>query len=143
MNSSTVGRRRALSPGLLLLLVVGDAAVLLAFSALGRASHSLRGETPLLSVLLTAAPFAVAWAVVAPLAFAFGRGAGALASPVRWLLHTGLTWVIAGPLGLVLRSLWLGRPIAPTFAAVTMATVLAMLLIWRGVYWLLHRRLAG
>jgi hypothetical protein len=142
MNTSTVGRRRALSPGLIILLIVGDAAVLLAFSALGRASHSLRGATPLLSVLLTAAPFAVAWAIVAPLAFVFGRGTQALTSLVRWLLHTGLTWVVAGPLGLVLRSLWLERPIVPTFAAVTMATVMAMLLIWRGLYWLLYRRLA-
>jgi hypothetical protein len=140
MNTTTAEGKRTLSPGLILLLAVGDALALLAFAALGRASHHLRGDNPLLGVLMTAAPFLVAWGVVAPLTMAFGRGARALATLPRWLVHTAVTWAIAGPLGLALRSLWLKRPIAPTFAAVTMATVLVIMGAWRGAFWWVRRK---
>lgn len=140
MNTTTAGQKRTLSPGLILLLGVGDALALLAFSALGRASHHLRGDNPLLGVVLTAAPFLVAWAVIAPLMMTFGRGARALTTLGRWLVHTAVTWVIAGPLGLLLRSLWLNRPTVPTFAAVTMATVMVIMGVWRGVFWWVQRK---
>jgi hypothetical protein len=143
MNTPTSRQDGARPAWLPLLLGAGDALVFIAFAALGRASHNLPAESPLLATLLVAAPFAAAWAVVAPLMAAFGREARALASPWRWLAHTALTWLIAGPLGLALRLLLFRRPFILSFALVTMAVVAAMMLAWRGLFWLINKRLVA
>jgi hypothetical protein len=143
MNTTTLPRSNTAPVWHYVLLAVGDALVLLAFAVIGRASHSLTAENPLVATLLTASPFLATWAVVAPLMFVYGRGAQALNSPGRWLAHTALTWLVAGPLGLALRLALFRRPFILTFALVTMATVWLMMLVWRGIYWLVVKRLAA
>lgn len=143
MNTTTLPRSETLPAWNYILLAVGDALVLLAFAAIGRASHSLTAGNPLVATIVTASPFLAAWAVVAPLMYVYGRGARALASPGRWLAHTALAWLIAGPLGLALRLVLFRRPFILTFALVTMATVWLMMLVWRGVYRLVVKKLAA
>ena len=71
----------------LIALAVGDLIALIIFAALGRSSHNMdAGEGPLLAVLNTAAPFAVAWLLTgAAVGLYTGR---ALYPPGRVLLRT-------------------------------------------------------
>lgn len=97
-----------------------DAAAVLAFAALGRASHA----EDLAGTLLTAAPFVV------------GAGVGTLAArtwrdPLAW--RAGLAvWAGAAVIGLPLRALSTGR-LPPSFAIVATVSLGVLVLGWRGV----------
>lgn len=108
----------------------GDLLVFLLFAALGRASHGLLTEDSMIwGIVRAAAPFFVAWAIVA-WAARLDR-----VDPMRSLgsvaLRIGLAWLGAGILGLILRSLALGRPAPLPFAAVTLAGNGLLLILWR------------
>jgi hypothetical protein len=122
------------------LLAGGDALAFLVFSAIGRASHSeAAGLGALLEVAETAAPFAIGWFVVAPLAGAFK--AELAERPRALLARTALAWLLAWPLGLLLRALIRQAGIPLSFAIVTLITNLLILLSWRGAFaWLASRR---
>lgn len=142
MSTSTIRQGSTSQTRLSLLLVAGDLLVLVLFAALGRASHNMTAPNPLYATLLTAWPFAAGWLVALPLAGVLGGWERMLASLRRFLAVSALTWLVGVPLGLLLRALALGRPVVLIFALVTMATTAAMLGVWRGVFWLLRRRLA-
>ncbi len=58
-----------------------------------------------------------------------------------FLGRSALAWVIAAPIGLVLRMLWLGRGGIPIpFLLVTLAAGGLFLLGWRLIFWLLFLR---
>lgn len=136
MSVSSTTRQRA---GKKWLLAAGDFVVFLIFAAAGRASHDVASPgVPLLGTLSTAAPFALAWFGVAP--FLGALTPARLLQPRPAMVRTVATWLVAGPLGLILRSVWLQRPIPPTFAAIVMAGHLILLLFWRlGYVWFLNR----
>lgn len=124
MPTATVTRRRA---GWLAL----DAVAVVAFAALGRASHAESILGDLTGTLLTAAPFVVGGAV------------GALAGrtwrdPLAW--RSGLAvWVGAAVIGLVLRAAVTGR-LPLSFAIVATVSLGVLLLGWRAVARLLRAR---
>ncbi len=122
------------------LLAVGDIAVFMLFAAIGRASHSeAAGFSAIAEVAQTAAPFALGWFVVAPWLGAFN--ADVTAYPRRMLGRTALAWLLALPVGLIVRALIIGRGSPFSFAIVTFITALLMLLCWRGAYaWWASRR---
>jgi hypothetical protein len=122
------------------LLAGGDALAFLVFSALGRASHSeAAGLDAIMAVAETAAPFAIGWFAVAPLAGAFKPEV--VGRPRRMLARTALAWLLAWPLGLLLRALIRQAGIPLSFALVTLITNLLILLSWRGAFaWLASRR---
>lgn len=122
-------------------LALGDAIALIAFAAIGRASHGeAAGLAAWIQVAETAAPFLVGWFVAAlPLG---ALRPGLAARPWALLGRTALAWLIACPLGLALRSVIRQSPILITFAIVTFATVLLIMLAWRGAYALASRRAA-
>jgi hypothetical protein len=124
------------------LLAGGDILAFLIFAAIGRASHSeAAGIDALAQIAETAAPFAIGWFVVAPLAGAFD---GDIATrPRRMLGRTALAWLLAWPLGLLLRALIRQSGIPLSFAIITLLTNMLILLGWRGaVAWLTSRRKA-
>jgi hypothetical protein len=111
-------------------LALGDALVFLVFSWIGRSSHREPvGVGALSAVVGTAAPFLVAWFLVAPLMGAYRATPGT--SQRAMLGRTARTWMIAGPLGLLLRAAILRRGIPPSFALITLLTNLTLLLAWR------------
>jgi Protein of unknown function (DUF3054) len=122
------------------LLIAGDVLAFLIFAAIGRASHNeAAGFTALAQVAETAAPFAIGWFVAAPLIGAFR--AEVVVRPRRMLARTALAWLLAWPLGLLLRALIRQTGIPFSFAIVTLITNLLILLGWRGVFtWLASRR---
>ena len=122
----------------LIALALGDFITLLIFAAIGRASHEMPDAGRFLSLLDTAVPFMLAFLVVGMLA---GLYRGKALFPVgRVLWRTGLTALIAGPLGVALRAAWLGHAIVLTFLLVGTASSALMLIVWR-VGWSRLRRL--
>ncbi len=127
----------------MLLLIGGDLLALLLFVWIGRSSHSL-SATDIKAALVTAAPFVISWFLVAPW---FGLFRNEVSQNWRKLVpRLLLAWVIiGGPLALVLRALFLGRPvpagIIPIFAAITLSITTLFLLIWRlGYAWWAYSR---
>ncbi|MCS7252282.1 MAG: DUF3054 domain-containing protein [Thermoflexus sp.] len=118
----------------------GDIVVFLLFAALGRASHGLLNEGPVLwGVARAAAPFFIAWAIVAWVA-RLDR-VDLTCPPSCVALRTGFAWVGAGILGLVLRSLILGRPVPLPFAVITLTGNGLLLVLWRWLLqlWIAHK----
>jgi hypothetical protein len=127
-----------------IILVAGDALVLLLFAWIGRRSHSL-SVLDIGALLTAAAPFLVAWFLVTPW---FGLFRAEVSQNWRKLLPRLLiAWAIGGPLALVLRALFLGRSIPdgiiPSFALVALGFTTLFMLIWRlGYVWWANRRTA-
>ena len=119
-------------------LAAGDTAGLLLFAAIGRASHSeAAGLEALAQVAGTAAPFVAGWFLTAPVLGAYGAKTETLRG---MLVRTALCWLVAWPIGLILRALALQRAIPLSFALVTLVTVLVILVLWRGVFSILTAR---
>jgi hypothetical protein len=127
-------------------LAIGDAVVFLVFAVVGRESHGeATGLAAPLSVVGTAAPFAMAWFAIAPFVGAF--------SPMRtattrgMLGRTELAWLCAWPLAMLLRLIGdaIGSvPLVPgflAFAAVVLVTNALLLGVWRGLFSLASTRL--
>jgi FlaA1/EpsC-like NDP-sugar epimerase len=123
----------------LIALVTGDMFVLILFVLLGRASHSVQaGQGALMAFVNTAAPFILAWVLVGTVV---GMYSGRALYPLgRVIWRTALADLIAAPLGVVMRAVWLARPVAASFVVVAMLVTLVMMLIWR-VGWSRLRRL--
>jgi hypothetical protein len=111
-------------------LALGDIVVFLVFAAVGISSHKEQLSVP--KVLITAAPFLVAWFLVASLLGAFKRDIDD--KPGKMVQRTLLSWIVAWPVALLFRSLleWKVPPLS--FALVTLITNTIFLLIWRWPY---------
>ncbi|MEI2691926.1 MAG: DUF3054 domain-containing protein [Anaerolineae bacterium] len=125
----------------ILILAAGDLLALLAFVWLGQMDHqTLNTSNPLLGALPTAAPLAGAWLIAAWLMNAYPRD-GALPRLPIWLGRTTMAWLVAAPIGLMLRTFWLNLVMIPAiFLLVTLAGGALFLLAWRLVFWLIMRR---
>jgi len=122
----------------LVTLLAGDMIVLILFVLLGRASHSVTGQGALMAFANTAAPFTLAWVLVGTVV---GMYSGRALYPLgRVIWRTALAALLAAPLGVVMRAVWLARPVAPSFVVVATLVTLVMMLIWR-VGWSRLRRL--
>ena len=125
--------------GRVAVLAVGD---VIAFLLFARAGHAQHHETEALGgILVTAAPFVVAWLVCAPWLGAFGRlGSAATTRPRHLLKRTAIAWIVAWPLALILRAFWMHAGIPPVFDLIALVANAVLLLGWRGVAsWLLWR----
>ncbi len=122
-------------------LVGGDGLAFLIFAAIGRMSHGgISSPADLFSVVEIAAPFAVAWYVIAPFAGLYRPEIAQ--TPAAALTRTPAAWLAALPLGILGRML-LRREDVPaiTFWVITFVTVLLILLAWRGSYaWATRRQ---
>lgn len=109
------------------LLLAGDVLMLLVFALMGQASHKV--DITVAETLKTALPFIVGWLLT-------GWGIGIyklihFQSVSAILKRTVLNWVIAIPLGLVLRAWILGTGFSVPFLFVSMAFTLLLLSAWR------------
>lgn len=127
----------------LALLIAGDLLVILSFVWIGRSSHSM-AITDIVASLATAVPFIISWFAIMPW---FGIYTAAInQSWQRMTLRLLLAWAVAGPAALVLRALFLGRPIVggiiPIFAVVSLVYIGLVALIWRlgYIWWVNYRR---
>ena len=114
-------------------LAAGDLIAFNVVTAIGLLSHGeLHGLETLGEVATIAAPFAIGWFAIGPLAGVFR--ADIATQPRRVLPRAALAWLIALPIGLLLWSLIRQKSVQPAFAVVTFITNLIVLLGWRGVF---------
>lgn len=120
-------------------LVVGDIASFLVFAGVGRSSHGeTSGPGAMLQIAATAAPFAVGWFLVSPLAGAF-RGA-LIGAPKRMLAQTERAWLVAWPVALALRWVFSAdHQIPVSFAIVVLVSNAILLGGWRTLFAVLTR----
>jgi hypothetical protein len=124
-----------------LILLIGDLIALTAFVLVGQADHNtINAANPLLGALPNVAALALPWLILAWLLRAYPKGATPPALPGFWG-RSALAWLIAVPVGLVIRMVWLGRGGIPIpFLLVTLAAGGLFLLGWRLIYWLIFLR---
>jgi hypothetical protein len=120
-------------------LLVGDLAALFLFAFIGRRAHDLAvGQSAALALLLTAGEFVLAWLLAAWLAGALQPWpqTSAISPGAGGFLRRSLTaWLMAAPLGTLLRALALDRAEIPvTFLLVTLGAGGALVLGWRLIY---------
>ncbi|MCC0563771.1 DUF3054 domain-containing protein [Brevibacillus borstelensis] len=108
-------------------LLAGDLAAFLLFTYYGKLAHGLPATAS--GIMETLAPFLLAWILVALFFHPYRRRS--LEKAGTQLLNVLLMWTIAAPIGLVIRTLWLGTPLTWLFAAVAYFIMLAFLLGWR------------
>lgn len=108
-------------------LIIGDTVAILAFAALGRAEHQT--GIHFAGIVSTAAPFLAAWYAVGFWLRTFHPDR--TASPLAAVRSVLLPWLLAWPLGLQMRALFLDRNIPFSFALVVLVTVLLLLVGWR------------
>lgn len=99
----------------------------LVFAAIGRRAHSMGSAVD--DVIGTALPFMIAWLLVAP--FTGGFGKDATAGVANAAKRAALTWALAFPLGLLIRTPIVGRWAHYTFAIVAGIFTLVTLTGWR------------
>jgi hypothetical protein len=121
------------------LIAVGDAVVLLIFAYGGEVTHELfYPGSLLLSVLHAALPFAVLWY---PTAYLLGALSDSCILQPKDLLSRALcAWLIAAPLGIVLRGWLIGRDVIPTsFLLATYAFGMLFFIGWRTILYALAK----
>ena len=122
-----------------LILAAGDLIALLIFVVIGQADHNtLNQSNPILGALPNLVALAIPWFIVAFLLRAFPRKTMRLP---QFLGRSALAWLIAAPLGLLLRAILQHRGGIPIpFLIVTLLVGGLMLLGWRLVFWLVAMR---
>jgi len=123
-------------------LAVVDFVAFLLFAAVGKASHAPDGSLDIVAVFVTALPFLASWYLTAPLLGCYdpqstARGAGSAAK----VAATG--WIVAVPLGCVLRGLIKGYVPPTPFVIVTMISTLVILAVMRAGYSKIQTELLG
>ena len=109
-----------------------DAAALFAFAAVGKASHSADGSLDMFAVSQTAFPFLLSWFLTAPLLGCYTPNATAdIKSSV---IQTAKGWIVAVPLGCVLRGIVKGYVPPLPFVIVTMIATFVILNVGRAGY---------
>ncbi|MCC7163679.1 MAG: DUF3054 domain-containing protein [Anaerolineae bacterium] len=123
-----------------LYMMLGDIVTLLLFVYIGQADHELiDAENPVRGLLLASLPFIITWLVTSTVLGAYRVSAEDLRWRVAfWRLLNA--WLVAAPLGIVLRAVWLDRAVIPTaFVLAALGFGGLMLLIWRAAYILVWR----
>lgn len=127
-----------------LILLLGDVVTLALFVFIGQSDHDLiDAANPLEGIVKAVLPFLIVWIAAAFAVGAYRTGAADLGWRTalgRWLI----AWLIAAPLGVLVRALWLDRAVIPTaflWAALIFGGL--MLLTWRVLFILAWHKLRG
>jgi len=109
--------------------LIGDTALLVIFTTIGRANHGDQEGGAVLGILGTAAPFLIGWYVAGTLLGAFSPTA--FVTPKTSALRTARAWLAGGALGLLLRSTLEHRLTPLPFVFVALGFNLVTLTGWR------------
>jgi Protein of unknown function (DUF3054) len=119
-------------PRFMVILLAGDAVVLALVTLAGLATHGELGQAGS-RLWPTFLPLLAAWLLVAPHLDAFNPRK---ILQVRSLWRPFWAMLLAAPLGVLLRSLWLGTSAMIVDFVLVMGWLCALaLLAWRGLYW--------
>lgn len=116
------------------LLALGDWLVILLFVVVGQTDHNMLGMAALPSLLITTLSLAVPWTIVAVLLG--GYRPQTAAGLVAWIGRCLTIWLVAAPLGLIVRALLRGQStIILVFMIVLMGVGGLFIVGWRAIYW--------
>ena len=118
-------------------MILGDVLAIALLTIIGFATH---GETDLSFVPRMAAlffPLLVAWFALAPSMRLFDRQ---IISDPKQLWRPTLAMTFAASLAAILRGLTLNAAILPIFGLILAATSAFGMLVWRTIYFFLHRK---
>ncbi|MCG3140252.1 MAG: hypothetical protein HDKAJFGB_01298 [Anaerolineae bacterium] len=94
-----------------IILAVGDIVILILFTIIGQADHQTNDPSnPVGSLLLAGGPFIVAWLGAA---FLLGAYRADVFTPRVMFTRSLTAWLIAAPIGIILRSFAMGRVVVP------------------------------
>lgn len=130
-TQTTNGSRRPL-----IILAIGDIISLILFALIGRQSHA--EALTLQSVFMTAAPFVVAWFIMATVLRAYRPGL--LTSPRAMFMQSLVVAIGAGALGVFLRAMLLRVPVNQTFLLVAIPMVVLFVIAWRMIFIFVYQR---
>lgn len=121
-------------------LLLGDWLILLLFVFIGQRDHAMSGPGVLTSLVTTTLAVALPWTAAAYLLGAL-RFAPDMTWPV-WFGRALNAWLVAAPLGLLLRALLRGQGAIPVpFMLVMLGLGGLFMLSWRALaFWLMNRR---
>lgn len=123
-----------------LILLLGDLVAILLFVFIGQQDHATTDvNNPVLGLLRAAFPFLITWLIVAPITRAYPSAENIT---LQRLLVRGLNaWLIAAPLGLLLRAFLFERGGIPAiFMLLTILVAGAFILFWRLLFSLVWQR---
>jgi asparagine N-glycosylation enzyme membrane subunit Stt3 len=120
-----------------IILICGDVVVIFLLTVIGFASHQ-ELDTAGWRLLTTFLPLTAVW-------FISALSLGALdhreAESPRQLWRPVIAMLLAGPLAVLLRGLWLQRPIVPIFGVVLTGSAMLGMAFWRVLFLFLRRRI--
>ena len=120
------------------IIFIGDILALLITTFVGFVTHGEGNLSFLPRFLAAFMPLVIAWFLLAPW---FGLFQPETISNPKQLWRPALAMIFAAPLAVVFRGLILNAPIIPIFAIVFGATSAFGMVIWRGIYFLLNRKI--
>src|SRR5215831_37871 len=114
-----------------ILLVIGDVLCFLIFVAFGRNSHGeASGFGAIPQIIVTALPFIAGWFLVSPFVGAFRHKI--MAQPKAMTIRTALSWLLAWPVAMLFRGIFVDHSVPPlSFAIIVLLVNMSILLIWR------------
>ena len=119
------------------ILIIGDILAILIVTLIGFATHRELDTSFFTRISVLFFPLLIAWFLVSPW---LGLFQTEVTSNPKQLWRPALAMLFAAPLAAVLRGLILNAPIIPIFAVVLAATSAFGMLIWRGLFVLLNRK---
>ena len=119
-------------------LIVGDILAIAITTLIGFATHGELSSAFGLRMFAAFVPLAITWFLLAPW---FGLFQPAIISQPKELWRPLLAMIFAAPLAGIFRGLILQADIVPIFIIVFGATSALGIVIWRGIYFLIKRKL--
>lgn len=153
-SSKTTTSLFAATPGDRPVLAAVDGFALLAFAAIGKSSHAADGSVDAAATVAVAAPFLLSWFATSPWTKVYderdggdGTVMGEETVPtttsliVDVVIQTARGWIVAVPVGIVLRGLLKGYVPPTSFIVVTMVATLVILSLARVAHALAEQKL--
>ena len=120
------------------ILILGDILAILLITFIGFAAHSELDKVFITRMSALFFPLLIVWFLLSPW---LGLFQTEIISNPKQLWRSALGMLFAAPLATVLRGLILNAPIIPIFVVVLITTSAFGMLIWRGIYFLLNRKI--
>ena len=120
------------------IIFIGDTLAIIITTLVGFVTHGEGNLSFLPRFLAAFMPLVIAWFLLAPW---LGLFQPEIISNPKQLWRPVLAMIFAAPLAVVFRGLILNSAILPIFAIVFGATSAFGMVIWRGIYFLLNRKI--
>ena len=119
------------------ILILGDIITIVIITIIGFATHGEKGVSFLPRMATTIFPMSIGWFLIAPW---FGLFNEKVTSIPKLLWRIPLAMILCAPLAVILRAALLGTAALPIFTLILGSTSAFGMLVWRGFFLYLRRR---